>query len=453
MTLQVGKVISTPRIIPRPEHPISRSAINNSALKVLYRLKDGGYQAYLVGGCVRDLLLGREPKDFDVATDAHPEEVLALFRNCRLVGRRFRLAHVRFGREIIEVATFRAQHTGDAEGGELEGGRIIRDNVFGTIEDDALRRDFSINALYYDIRDFSIIDYADGLPDLEAGTLRLIGDPASRYREDPVRMLRAVRFAVKLGFRIDAASEQPLGLSATLLADIAPARLYDEMLKLFLAGYALSTFEALRHYGLFAHLFPETERHLGHDRDGFPLMLLSQALANTDQRVAEGKPVMPGFLCAALLWEPLQNRYQRLEASGKARGLMAMQLAADEVFKAQCQHVAIPRRVSLQSREIWSLQLRLLRTRGKRPLSLLENQRFRAGYDFLLLRAAAGEPELQALCDWWTQIQTASDEERQQMIQGDAPAGSTAVPAVRSRRPRRRRRSGKRPSTENRSDT
>ncbi len=440
MTLQAGKVISTPRIIPRPEHPISRSAINNSALKVLYRLKDGGYQAYLVGGCVRDLLLGREPKDFDVATDAHPDEVQALFRNCRLVGRRFRLAHIRFGREIIEVATFRAQHAGDAEGGELEDGRIIRDNVFGTIEDDALRRDFSVNALYYDIRDFSIIDYAGGLEDLDAGILRLIGDPAARYREDPVRMLRAVRFAVKLGFRIEEASEQPLIELASLLADIAPARLYDEMLKLFLSGYALQTFEALRHYGLFAHLFPQTERELGHEAEGFPLMLLSQALANTDRRVDEGKPVMPGFLCAALLWEPVRKCFQEIEASGRARGLMAMQLAADEVFKAQCRHVAIPRRVSLQSREIWSLQLRLLRTRGKRPLLLLENPRFRAGYDFMLLRAAAGEQELQPLCDWWTRIQTASDEERQEMIRGEGPSGSRAAPPSRPRRSRRRRR-------------
>ncbi len=407
---------------------------------MLYRLKEGGYQAYLVGGCVRDLLLGREPKDFDVATDAHPDEVRALFRNCRLVGRRFRLAHVRFGREIIEVATFRAQHAGDAEGGEVEDGRIIRDNVFGTIEDDARRRDFSVNALYYDIRDFSIVDYVGGLSDLEAGVLRLIGDPESRYREDPVRMLRAVRFAVKLGFRIDAASESPLPRLAGLLSDIAPARLFDEVLKLFLAGNALQTFEALRHYGLFGPLFPATERLLGEERDGYPTMLLVQALENTDRRLEEGKPVMPGFLCAALLWEPLRTRLAELETAGQG-GLMAVQQAGDEIFKAQCRHVSIPRRISLQSREIWAMQQRLLRTRGKRPMQLLEHPRFRAGYDFMLLRAAAGESELQPLCDWWTRFQEAPDDERRRMADGTPPEvpGIQPAPARRKRRRRRRR--------------
>ncbi|HEB98384.1 MAG TPA: polynucleotide adenylyltransferase PcnB, partial [Thiotrichales bacterium] len=254
-----------PVIIPRAEHGISRSNISPNALKVLYRLRSAGYRACLVGGGVRDLLLGREPKDFDVATDARPEEVRKLFRNCRLVGRRFRLAHVVFGREVIEVATFRGRHDAAEEGetATSEEGRILRDNVYGTIEEDAWRRDFTVNALYYDIEDFSVRDYVGGMEDLRAGVLRLIGDPEARYREDPVRMLRAVRFAVKLGFRIEPATEAPIESLAHLLFEIPPARLFEEVLKLFQGGMALETFEMLRHYDLFGKLFPLTEEVLG----------------------------------------------------------------------------------------------------------------------------------------------------------------------------------------------
>ncbi len=254
-------------------------------------------------------------------------------------------------------------------------------------------------------------------------------------------MLRAVRFAVKLGFRIEPASERPINALAGLLADIAPARLFDEVLKLFLGGNALQTFEALRHYGLFEPLFPATERLLGEERDGYPMMLLVQALTNTDQRLEEGKPVMPGFLYAALLWEPLRARLAELEAAGMS-GLMAMQQAGEEVFKAQCRHVSVPRRISLQSREIWTLQQRLLRTRGKRPLQLLEHPRFRAAYDFMLLRAAAGETELAPFCDWWTRFQACTEDERLAMIQGpppETPGGAEPPPARRRRRRRRRR--------------
>ena len=254
-------------------------------------------------------------------------------------------------------------------------------------------------------------------------------------------MLRAVRFAVKLGFRIEPASERPINALAGLLADIAPARLFDEVLKLFLGGNALQTFEALRHYGLFEPLFPATERLLGEERDGYPMMLLVQALTNTDQRLEEGKPVMPGFLYAALLWEPLRARLAELEAGGMS-GLMAMQQAGEEIFKAQCQHVSVPRRIFLQSREIWTLQQRLLRTRGKRPLQLLEHPRFRAAYDFMLLRAAAGETGLAPLCDWWTRFQACTEDERLAMIQGpppETPGGAEPPPARRRRRRRRRR--------------
>lgn len=267
-----------PVVVPRAEHGISRANISDNALKVLYRLKQENYQAHLVGGGVRDLLLGHEPKDFDVATDATPEQVRQVFRNCRLIGRRFRLAHVHFGREIIEVATFRGSGDMDDEALErhTENGRILHDNIYGTIAEDALRRDFTVNALYYDISNFALIDYADGLSDLRAGRLRLIGDPERRYREDPVRMLRAVRFACKLGFSIEPLTEAPLFRLAALLAEIAPARLFDEMLKLFHSGYALDVFEKLRHYGLFGQLFPATEDCLAREDHHFPLTFVSR---------------------------------------------------------------------------------------------------------------------------------------------------------------------------------
>ncbi|MFN3919840.1 MAG: polynucleotide adenylyltransferase PcnB [Methylohalobius sp.] len=407
-----------PRIYARSEHPISRSAISPNALKVLYRLKQAGFRACLVGGCVRDLLLGREPKDFDVATDAHPEQVRALFRNCRLIGRRFRLAHVHFGQEIIEVATFRGAAAPGREGDwvQEESGRLLRDNVFGTIEEDAFRRDFTANALYYDIADFSVIDYVGGMEDLRRGILRLIGDPESRYREDPVRMLRAVRFMTKLGFVLDPACEEPLRRLASLLADISPARLYDEVLKLFLSGYALQTFELLRYYGLFEFLFPATEQALNVEYEGFPSTFLPLALETTDRRLNEGKPVVSYFLYAALLWEPVRLEFKRRQAAGRAPAV-ALQEAASAVLTEQVRHVAIPRRVALPMREVWMLQPRLERCQGGRPLRLLEHPRFRAGYDFLLLRSAAGEVETE-VASWWTRFLQAEEDERRKMLEG-----------------------------------
>jgi poly(A) polymerase len=420
--------------IPRSEHPISRVNISPNALKVLYRLKDSGYQAHLVGGGVRDLLLGREPKDFDVATDAHPDTIRKLFRNCRLIGRRFRLAHVMFGREVIEVATFRAlQQESDEDGDQHvdDEGRILRDNVFGDIEEDAIRRDFTVNALYYNIADYSIIDFTSGMADIEQGVLRLIGDPDTRFREDPVRMLRAVRFATKLGFRIEPLTEQPIKILAPLLGDIPPARLFDEMLKLFLGGAALANFEMLRHYNLFGQLFPLTEQSLTHEENNFPLTLISRGMANTDARIEQGKPVTPAFLFAVFLWQPVRERAAQLEAEGQ-HPVLALQHASSQIISEQAAVMATPRRFSLPMRDIWMLQLRLENKGGRRSVRLLGHPRFRAAYDFLLLRAEAGEvPD--ELGEWWTEFQQAAPQQHE-----------LQQPATRPRK-RRRNRSRRKP--------
>ena len=421
--------------IPRSEHTVSRSNISDAALKVLYRLKDAGYQGCLVGGGVRDLLLGREPKDFDVGTDAHPEEVRQLFRSCRLIGRRFRLAHVRYGREIIEVATFRSRHDNNDpvnNDGELtDEGRILRDNVYGSIEDDAFRRDFTVNALYYDIDGFNVIDYVGGLEDLEAGVLRMIGDPEQRYREDPVRMLRAVRFAARLGFRIDPDTEAPILTLGHLLDDVPSARLFEEVLKLFQGGCALATFELLRHYDLFRYLFPMTEEALTHQEHEFPLMLVSKALANTDKRVAEDKPITPAFLYAALLWEPMRLQAEAMQAEG-ASPFEAIQIAGNRIAAEQARITSLPKRFSFPMREIWMLQPRLERRRGKAPYRMLEHPRFRAAYDFLLLRSECGEAD-EELASWWTEFQTQNASDRDAM---------TASAPKKKRRRRRRKKPG-----------
>jgi len=417
----LSDTLPAPLIVPRPEHPISRAHISPNALKVLNRLKQAGFQAYLVGGGVRDLLLGHEPKDFDIATDATPEEVRGVFRNCRLIGRRFRLAHVFFGREIVEVATFRGSNAEDGSGAQVtEQGMILRDNVYGSITEDALRRDFTVNALYYNIADFSLVDYAGGLADIEQGRLRLIGaDPVARYREDPVRMLRAVRFACKLGFIIDPDCAAPIRDLAGLLGGISPARLFEEALKLFHGGYALQAFEKLRHHDLFAQLFPATDACLARQDHDFPITFVSRGLDNTDRRILEGKPVAPAFLFAVLLWEPVRLRYHALLAEGLASA-EAMALASHEVASAQQRRVAIQKRFALPMREIWALQPRLERRQGKRPLGLLSHPRFRAAYDFLLLRAEAGETDPE-LADWWTRFQDVDAAERARMLGGSAP--------------------------------
>ena len=420
--------MTEPHIIPRSEHGISRASISANALKVLYRLKQGGYQAYLVGGGVRDLMLGREPKDFDIATDAHPEQVHELFKNCRLIGRRFRLAHVHFKGEIIEVATFRGG--GEDEPGEVkdESGRLIHDNVYGTLEEDVWRRDFSVNALYYNIADFSVVDYANGAEDLKQGVLRMIGDPATRFQEDPVRMLRAVRFATKLGFRIDEAVEKAMFEQNHLLAEVPAARLFEELLKLFHSGYAVQAFEHLCHYGLFAHLFPWTEEVLAHEEEGFPITFVAKALTNTDKRINEGLPVTPAFLFAVLLWEPVRLRTRELVASGLSE-YDALHQAGQELTRQQVERISIPKRFSIPMREIWTLQPRFEMRRGKRPMRLMAHPRFRAAYDFLVMRAQVGEAE-QELADWWTEIQEVDEGERKQR---------TATAPGKKRRRRRRR--------------
>jgi len=429
---------SLPILIPRPEHNISRANISANAVKVLYRLHDAGHRACLVGGGVRDLLLGREPKDFDIATDARPEQVHKLFRNCRLIGRRFRLAHVQFGRDIVEVATFRAcsEESEDGSGSGVEraaNGRILSDNVYGSIEEDAWRRDFTINALYYDIANFAVLDYVGGIADLEAGLIRLIGDPVQRYHEDPVRMLRAVRFAAKLGLRLDPATEAPLHRLGHLLEQIPPARLFEEMLKLFMGGCAIQTFELLRHYRLFGWLFPATEHCLNRQQQHYPKTLLIRALANTDQRLVEDKPINPAFLFAALLWEPLREQMHRLQADG-VDDHEALQEAADTVTREQSRRVALPRRYSLPMREIWELQPRLMQITGKRPLRLATHPRFRAAYDFLTLRADTDEQAAE-LAGWWTRFLQMDDAERLQATRLAAKA------QAKKGNPRRRRKS------------
>ncbi len=475
------------RVIPRDAHTVSRAQISPNALRVLYKLKEGGYQGFLVGGCVRDLLIGIEPKDFDVATNALPEEVRRLFRNCRLVGRRFRLAHVYFGREIIEVATFRAGSAPppgdeplsedvddiDIEAGESDQdvspevipeaeiddgsrvvdaeGRILRDNTYGTIDDDVWRRDFTANALYYNIADFSIWDFTDGMDDIKAKRLRLIGDPETRFREDPVRMLRAARFVAKLGFELDPATAAPMSSLQPLLASVPPARLFDEALKLFLTGHGVASLQALRRFGLLAALLPSVDAVLSRT-PGSPIeRLLDIGLANSDARVRADKPVTPTFLFAVLMYGPIGAAIERAPAQ-RWHDIATIVDAVDRAFRELLHTVAVPRRFSLGVREMFAFQPRLEQPRGRRALRLIEQPRFRAAYDLLMLRADAGLAA-RATADWWTRLQTVSPEERITMADAlakppaGAPAGDEAEPAgAPPRRRRRRGGRGRRPS-------
>ncbi len=421
------------RIIPRAEHTISRADISKQALKVLYTLKDGGFDSYLVGGGVRDLLLGLHPKDYDVATEATPEQVKSLFGNCRLIGRRFRLAHVHFGRDIIEVATFRAHHASEPDGdGRMQDGRILRDNVYGDIDDDACRRDFTINALYYSIRDFSVLDFGNGMDDLRARRIRLLGDPEARYREDPVRMLRAVRFAAKLDFSIDADSADPIHELKHLLQAIPSARLFDEVLKLFFAGHAERTFELLYEFGLFQELFPQLEKCMAEDQDDAIYRLIVQALKNTDSRLAEGKSINPAFLLSVFVWPAMCRHQKKFQSHGKSAAESFHQ-ACELVLSHQCDRIAMPRRFTSMIKEIWALQLRLEHPLRKRVISLMQQARFRAAYDFLLLRAQF-DVDLQKSADWWTEFQIADEERREEMMSG-LKTRARKRPARRRKRP------------------
>jgi poly(A) polymerase len=370
-----------------------------------------------VGGGVRDLLLGREPKDFDVATDATPEEVREVFSNCRLIGRRFRLAHVHFKGDIVEVATFRGSPGAAEEGQEAdEDGRIVRDNCYGTLEEDAFRRDFTVNALYYDIADFSVVDYVGGVADLRAGRVRLIGDPETRYTEDPVRMLRAVRFAAGLGFVIDMATAAPIPGMSAMLESIPPARLFEECNKLFLGGESVTIYQMLRRFRLFEHLFPATAEILHEEANHYPHTFLTHVFADTDQRVTDGRPVTPAFVLAALLWHPVARRWEELaaEEGEDTAPEEAIQRAGGQILRQQVRHVSIPKRFTEPIREIWHLQARMERARGKRALRLLGHPRFRAAYDFLQLRARSGEAD-EELAGWWQRLLEADSEQRYRM--------------------------------------
>lgn len=427
------------KVIPQSEHGIGAQTFSGPALKSLEILTQAGFDAYIVGGGIRDPLLGQAPKDFDVATNATPEQIKDLFRRCRLIGRRFRLAHVYFGRDIIEVATFRASDDA-GERDVSDEGRIVADNIYGTIEEDALRRDFALNALYYDARDETVLDFVDGYPDARAGVLRIIGDAEARYREDPVRLLRAVRIAAKLGLDIEPGTEAPLRQLGDLLDGVAPARLFDESLKLFLSGHAAASLEGLIKYDLFEHLFPRTAEWVEQDDElhGYRL-LLERGMANTDQRIAEGKPVTPAFLYAVLLWPPVWERAQALIASDNTPA-EALEIACEEVISEQVQRIAVPRRFSAPMREIWQFQSRLMKTRGRAPQRLVGHARFRAAYDFLLLRAEQDDL-LVPLAEFWTEAQ----EPGKKPATGAAGGGdSPGHKKKRGRRKRGRSRGGRR---------
>ena len=431
---------SSLQVIPRDMHGISRKQMSHNALRVLYRLHEAGFVAFLVGGAVRDLLVGGAPKDFDVATDATPEQVKALFRNCRLIGRRFRLAHVVFGREIIEVATFRANGGDDAEGDREvhEDGRLLRDNIYGSIEDDAVRRDFTANALYYTVEDFSVRDYVGGYADVQARVLRLIGDPEARYREDPVRMLRAARLAAKLDFSIEPATAEPLPRLAPLLADAAPARLFEETLKLFLSGHAVASFRQLETHGLLAQLFPETAQALSTNKSGALRRMLLQGLANTDARVANDEPVSPAFLYAVLLWPAYCRTLAMLQAQG-VHPVEAQRRAADRVTLHQVARTALPRRFSLPMQEIWLMQARFSQRQRKRVFRLLAHPRFRAAFDFLELRLVASDSHADDVAFWREAQQHPAEAVAQQDAADEAFDAEGEGAAPRKRRRRRRK--------------
>jgi len=413
---------------PRRAHGIDRKLISHAALKTTQELQKSGFSAFIVGGAVRDLILGRTPKDFDIATDATPEQVRRIFRRSRIIGRRFQIVHVMFGAETIEVTTFRGSHL--AEHGDAhiaDSGRILRDNVFGNQEEDALRRDFTANALYYDPQTEEVWDFHHGLADIQAGLLRMIGDPETRYREDPVRMLRAVRLSAKLGLKLEAGTEAPIPRMADLLQDVPAARLFDEMLKLFLSGHAMESARALREHGLHHGLLPlldvVLEQPMGE-------RFVTLALQNTDERVLEDKPVSPAFLFASLLWHEVLAAWQKYRAQGE-KPLPALMQAMHDVSDIQAEKLAITKRFAINMKEIWALQPRFEQRSGQRPFRLLEHPRFRAGYDFLLLRCQSGELPM-ALAEWWDAFAQAGAQQREAMLLADTE------PARKRRRRRRK---------------
>ncbi|GIZ53226.1 polynucleotide adenylyltransferase PcnB [Noviherbaspirillum aridicola] len=403
------------------EHKINPQLVSSNAVRVTQTLQEAGFKAFVVGGAVRDLLLGVKPKDFDVATNATPEQVKRLFRRAFIIGRRFQIVHVVFGQEIIEVTTFRGASADSAP--KDEHGRVLRDNTFGEQHEDAARRDFTINAMYYDPASQVVLDYHNGIADIRSKTLRIIGVPEARYREDPVRLLRVVRFAAKLGFSIDPATREPIQVMAPLINNVPAARVFDEMLKLLLSGHALACLRQLRqeglHHGLLPLLDVVLEQPLGEK-------FVTLALSSTDERVREGKGVSPGFLFASLLWHQVLEKWNAYQASGEFP-IPALHLAADDVLNTQTEKLALQRRIATDMRDIWAMQPRFERRTGKSPYKLLEHPRMRAGYDFLMLRCASGELDAE-LGEWWTEFIAADGAERESLLQrkpkteGDAPA-------------------------------
>jgi len=402
------------KILGASEHSITPDQLSKAANIVINTLQEAGYEAYAVGGCVRDLIVGKRPKDFDVSTDASPEQVCGLFKMARTVGRRFRIAHVKIDREIIEVATFRAAADKDTLAGQMvenTEGMLTRDNVYGTRAEDALRRDFTVNALYYDPVSSLLLDDVGGLDDIDAKFLRSIGPVKQRFREDPVRMLRVIRFSAKLGFEMEPEAMRMIEELGAMLNNVPPARMFDEVLKLFHGGAALATFVMLRKYALFKYLFPFTDHCLDDDEPGLP----EKAMANTDKRVNEGKPVIPAFLFACMLWEPVRDDAEKIITSGTPAN-RAWKIAIDDTLRDQCQYVAIPRRLAETIMDIWDLQMRLARRQPKEIKSLMGHRRFRAAYDFLLLRSELSEVD-RDIVDWWTEIQQREADQQLEMVQ------------------------------------
>jgi poly(A) polymerase len=416
-----------PAVIPVASHGITRDRVSSGSRRVCETLQSHGHKAYVVGGAVRDLLIGAEPKDFDVATDATPEQIRRYFRRSRIIGRRFQIVHVMMGQETLEVTTFRGMLGDDAKTDEH--GRVLHDNVFGSQAEDAARRDFTANALYYDPATEAVVDYHHGVADLKQKTLRMIGEPKKRYREDPVRMLRAVRLAAKLGLIIDPAARKPIREMAELLENVPPARLFDEMLKLLTSGHSVKCLTQLREEGLHHGLLPLLDVILEQPM-GEKFVMLS--LGNTDARVKQGKPISPGFLFATLLWHEVLAQWDKNKGKGDLP-IPALYQAMDDVLDSQAEKLAITRRIAGDIKEIWALQPRFDSRAGKRPYAVLEQPRFRAAYDFLLLRAEAGEIDGE-LARWWTEFQNADGEARAALLQPEK-AGD-------KKRRRRRRKPG-----------
>lgn len=457
--------------VPKSEHGINPKLVDERAVKVVQTLKEAGHEAYIVGGAVRDLILGHRPKDFDVATNATPEQVKALFRRAFIIGRRFRIVHVVHGRgrehEVIEVSTFRAyldataaeQVAGNEKTSKSDlagkshvvdaSGRVLRDNVWGPQDEDAARRDFTVNAMYYDPQTEIVVDYHHGIRDAKARLLRMIGDPETRYREDPVRIIRVVRFAAKLGFEIEPKTREPIQRMAALLDNVPISRMFDEMIKLLQTGHALASLEELRKQGLHRGVFPvldvvldEQQRHDGREK------FVQLALADTDRRVSEDKPVAPSFMLASMLWHDVLDGWQRHKAAGEP-AFQALQTAIDEVFDARIGDISGRGKLGADMREIWMMQPRFERRVGNGPFTLVEQPRFRAGFDFLRLRAEAGEVDAE-LASWWEDFSLADqprrrelmDEAREQEQARRAAGGAASGEPAKKKRRRRRKPAG-----------